>query len=489
MNASIWEKTSIQKRIKNKFLPKETDILIIGGGIAGISTAFHLKDSPYKVTLIDKGDVGQGVTAKTTGKLTFLQGLIYDKIKNIYNEEKSFLYLRSQKEAIDIVKSIVDEYKIKCDLTKTPSYVFTEEEKEIKNLKKETELLDKASISYKENQNLPIPYPCKYAFSVEDTYVFHPLKYLESLVTIIKKQDILICEQTMADTITKREDFYLVHTNRGFIKAQYVVVCTHYPFFIKPGFIPFKSHIEKSYVLASKTKNIQNFSAILSKKPSYSMRYYKNHFIYGGYSHRMSDSTNYEENYDTLLEHYLHYFQNKPDYMWSTHDIITEDSLPYIGKIKEDNPFLLLATGFNKWGMTNGTIAGKVLSDLILGRENPYIELFAPYRKYNIKRTLELLKNGLGTSKIYAETKLKRNPSFYKNHVRVYKENGIYYGEYTDEENIKHTVLHKCPHMGCSLIFNSKDKTWDCPCHGSRFTVDGSVIEGPSTMSISVEKD
>lgn len=486
IHESIWEKTITPRKRKQEKLLKKTDILIIGAGMAGISTAYYLKDSSYQITVLDKGTVGRGVTSKTTGKLTYLQGFTYDKLARMYDKETSSLYLSSQKEAIQLVCQNIEQEHIDCHLEKVKSYVFINEEKEEKKLENEKNILESFGAKCQEENHLPLSYPILKAISVSDTYVFHPLAYLDALTDSICKKGVKICENTTAHSVQKKDDSYIVETDQGSIEAKIVVVCSHYPFFIQPSFIPFKSHIEKSYVVAAPTKRNLKFSAILSENPSYSLRYYKHFLIYGGDSHKMSHKTDYEENHNRFIQNYQSHFQKEIKYLWSTHDIVTEDGMPYIGKVKEDEKNFLLATGFNKWGMTNGTIAGKLLADLILGKENPYTTIFAPYRKYNVGRVLELFKNGMGTTKIYAQTKLIRNPSFYRKNVRVFKEDGIYYGEYIDKEGKKHTVYHKCPHMGCSLLFNYKDTTWDCPCHGSRFDIDGHVIEGPSTYSISL---
>ncbi len=485
---SIWE-TTISLPEEKKELPQtKTDILIIGSGIAGISTAFHLKDCKKKIMVIDKGRIAMGVTSKTTGKLTYLQGTCYQKIKTMYDLDTSYLYLNSQKESIQIVKDTISKYNIACDLEKVDSYIFANQQNEIKKIKKEEEILKKMNISYQKCTTLPNQYPCKYGIYVSDTYVFHPLKYLLSLMDICKKKGITFYENVCATNIRKKKNLYMVETSQGTIEANTVVICTHYPFFIKPCFIPFKTHIERSYVVASQIIKPKSFSAILPKNPSYSMRYYQNYFIYGGESHDMSHQIDYQKNYEKLQQQYKKYFTSNIDYMWCTHDILTEDHIPYIGRASKQEKNLFIATGFNKWGMTNGTLAGKVLSDLILKEKNEYTQLLAPYRSYTVQRILVLFKNATNTGKIFMRTKLDRNPSFYTENISVFKKDGIYYGKYIDKNGKSHIVYNKCPHMGCSLIFNKKDITWDCPCHGSRFDIDGDIIEGPSTYSIKIKK-
>jgi len=164
---------------------------------------------------------------------------------------------------------------------------------------------------------------------------------------------------------------------------------------------------------------------------------------------------------------------------------MTPDSLPYIGRVNSNDDNLLMATGFNKWGMTNGTISGKVISDIIMKKENPYIELFNPHRKLTKDKVINLIVYNFINSKTYILTKMKKEYKFYHNNVRIEEIEGKKIGIYTDKKNIEHKVSITCPHMKCNLVFNNVDKTWDCPCHGSRFDMDGNVLFGPSVYNIS----
>lgn len=487
---SIWEDTTSRTKDVQKQTSIVTDVLIIGGGMAGMSAAFHLQDAGKNIVLIDKGTIGMGVTSRTTGKLTFLQELIYQKISRAYNKSTSRLYLDSQREAIKIVKDIVSENKIECALTKVPSYIFTEQEKDILKLEKEKKILEEFGIACEMLDALPFPYPSVQALKVDDTYVFHPLDYLRSLQSIVIRKGVAIYEHICAREIKKENDIYIVETDKGIITAKQVIVTTHYPFFVSPGFIPLKSHIEKSYILAAKWDSARPISAITIGKPTVSLRFYKDFLLYGGQSHKTSNHLHAKDRYDELIQDYQKQWKEYPmiSYIWSTHDVITEDGMPYIGKASKDDDCLFLATGFNKWGMTNGSLAGKILADMVLGKANPYTDLFRVDRSYNFTRLKAFMVNGMNTGKVFVQTKLNRNPSFYKDHVKVYKKDGIYYGSYLDEKGVEHIVRNTCPHMGCSLLFNEYDITWDCPCHGSRFDIDGKIIEGPSCYSIEVSK-
>ena len=489
-NNTLW-----LKGIKTKTLPAlkndiETDILIIGGGITGISTAFYLKDTKLDVTLIDSNKIGFGVTSRTTGKLTYLQELILNKIKNIYGKNISKQYLDSQKYAIELVKDNILNFNIKCNFESNNSYVFTNQDSTISKIKDLADLLDKCNINYKICQHLPIKYPCKYAVKVDDTAVFHPVKYVLALKEICQNSGIHIYEKTQAINLEACADGYIIKTMSNKITAKKVILACHYPFFLIPGLFPFKTYLEKTYVASGIVDKNKMFNAI-SPKDVHSIRYYSDshdYIIYAGLSKSLGCNMNNEKNYEELIWHVKSNLTKDVKYYWFNYDVMTPDSMPIIGFYEKNNPNLLIGTGYNTWGMTNGTLAGKILSDLITNKENKYSKLFSPTRKLNLDKIINLTGFNIKNMTTYATTKLKNNYSFYPKNVKVEMRNGKKCGIYIDENNQEHIVSNICPHMKCNLMFNNIDKTWDCPCHGSRFDIDGKAIKGPSVYNISIKR-
>lgn len=484
---SIWlEKINTKPCSKLKKGIK-SDILIIGGGIAGISTAFQLKDCNKKVVLIDRGQVGHGVSANTTGKLSFLQDGIYQKLNASFGSEITSLYLSSQMDAIDTVKQNVINYHIDCNLEGVDDFLYTRKKEELPTLQKEEFILAKNEIPYEVKNKIPI-FPVIHAIKVKDAAVFHPVKYILALKEICMRHDISIYENTTAINLTKEDGGYLVHTEEGYIKAKEVIVCTHYPFFTLPGMIPFQTHIERSYLAAGVVSKSKKCSAINLTNPIESFRFHndkKPYLIYVGNTHMLGNKLNYEENYQVHLENAKKYME-EVDFIWQNQDVMTPDHLPIIGRL-DDN--LYLATGFNTWGMTNGVIAGTVLSDLVLGKENKYADLFSPKRGYSVEKIKNLVIDGFQNGKSYLISKIKDYYSFYLDEVKISKANHKPVGIFMDKDGCYHIVSRICPHLKCSLTFNMVQKTWDCPCHGSRFTIDGTCIEGPSVFDISIQKD
>ena len=486
-NKSLWQLYMRKNYTEKLNKDIETDILIIGGGITGITTAYFLKDSNLNITLIEKDHVGSGATAYTTGKLTYMQDLIYHNM----NEDTAIKYLNSQKEAIKIVKDIINKHNIDCNLESTSSYVFTDEYSKINNFKQEENTYDKLYIKYKKGSKIPIRFPSIYSLKTNGSYVFHPLKYLYSLKKILLNSNINIYENTNAIDVDNYDDYYIVRTDNYKIKTKYVVVATQYPFFIIPYFTPFKTCVEKSYIVSGLVDKNKKFQAISNLKPNHSIRYYsnknKNYILYSSGSHKITNHVCEEENYKAQINKFKKELNSDIKYYFLNQDVMTSDGMPLIGRINNSN--LLIATGYNKWGMTNGTIAGKIISDIILNKENEYIELFKVNRKIDMKKLFKLTMYNYSNTKRYIISKVKTSYSFYNENVKVVIKDGIKYGVYTDKTGKEYVVKNVCPHMKCNLIFNNIDKTWDCPCHGSRFDKEGNVLFGPSVYNIKLDKE
>ncbi len=468
-NKSIWEDIKIKVKKKDMESELNTDILIIGCGITGLTTAYFLKDIEKKVILIDKGKVGSGITSKTTAKISYLQENIYTKLTNNFNIFTAKNYLDSQLDAIELIKNIIDRNKIECDFKKVDSILFTNEKINIDKINKEKDLLEQWNIHTNDiiNDNIVK------GFSVSNTYTFHPLKYLNGLVKIINK-NMDIYENVIATNISKEKDEYKIETNNGIIYAKTVVVACHYPFFIIPTMIPLKTYIQREYVNANKVANRYNYTLINVDNNLISIRYYRDYIIFGSNKHKLTSKIDYKENYDNSRKDFKNLFNIESLYTWMNQDIMSNDNLPFIGEIKDN---LYISTAYNAWGMTNSTIGAKLIVDLISNNENKYKELFNPNR-INSNLVIDSIINSFHYMKVYPVSLFKKNNPTY---VEI---KGIKYGIFTDSFGKQHKVSLICPHMKCNLVFNREENTWDCPCHGSRFDIDGNIILGPSVKDI-----
>ena len=492
-NKSIW----INSKIKNKRLPKldkdiECDVLIIGGGIAGLSLAYEMIDSNVNVVLIESNICGMGATSKNTGKLTWMQDLIYSRLSRNYNDEVAKLYYDSQVLAIERVREIVNKNKIDCHLNKTKAYVFSDDYNDYSKMADEINFYKKYNIKYKLVDKLSVNYDSKYAIETDGSYVFNPYEYLVSLKKIVKDK-IKIYEDTRCISIDKdsSNDSYVALCDGNYkIKCKYVVMATHYPINIIPFMIPFKTRVDRFFLGASKCKDIKDVQIISYGKKVVSMRYYNdeynNYLIYGSRSHSNLEKLDVRDDYRELRDEYKKYFSKDIEYFYHTHDLMTYDGLPFIGKI-ENNFFI--CTGFNKWGNTNGVLAGIVIKDIIENRENKYISLFNPKGRISFDKIKNLCLYNLEVGSRYIINKISSSKKYYQDNVRIRFIDGKKCGVYVDKDGIEHIVSNICPHMKCNLIFNYIDKTWDCPCHCSRFSIDGEIINGPSVYNIKIKKE
>lgn len=476
---SIWENVSKEKY---QALEKniETDVLIVGGGLSGILTAYYLNNSNLKVTLVEMKEIGSGSSGYTTGKINIMQGNTYYNLLNNFGFNKTLKYLNSQLYGLNLIRENIKINNINCDFEKTDSYVFTNDHNNINKIKKLKDFFDKTGYKTEIIKNLPNNYPSIYGIK-GDGYVFHPLKYLYNIASICKST---IYENTTVKNFIKEDGNYIVYTENYKIKTKYLVFASNYPFFITPGLMPFKLSTYKSYALSTKYNNM-HFDAISIDEPVKSIRFWENNLILGGYSHKTAIKLNYKKDYIKLKKDLHDNFKLKSEYSWSTTDIKTNDFLPYIDSL-HDNMYII--TGFNKWGMINSTLAGKIISDLIKNKDNEYTSLFSLHRALSKEKIKSFVTDSYLITKRYISGKLKRNMDFYKK-SEIIKIDGVNYGVYTDEEGKKHYVKNNCPHMGCTLIFNNNDLTWDCPCHASKFDIDGNLLKGPSKDDIKKESN
>lgn len=490
MKKSLWQNYKIKSKFKVLDVNKKTDIVIIGGGITGLSTAYNLKDSKYKIIIVDAKDFISSTTCKSTAKITYLQDLKYSYIQSIYDFNTSKLYYESQKDAIKLIKKIINDNLIECDLKKTSMITFTCSKEDLNKFKTEKEILKKLDVNYDDSLSLVDIENIKDLIMVKNNYTFNPAKYINGLLEILKEYDnIDIYKKSMVTKIKKEDNGYILYVNNSRIEAKKIVVACSYPFFSLPGFIPLKTYLEKSYLCATEVSDVNKYAYISTNKPIISLRYYEDnknkYVIYLRGASKISENLNSKKNYDNCIFNSKKILKKTPSYVWTNMDVMTNDHLPLIGKISKTDKNVFIATGYNTWGMTNGTIAGKIISNLILGKKSKYFSLFSPTRNLNIKKNINFLKNTLYTAiKSYSFTLIRKNPSWYKDKTYITKKDGKRVGIHIDSNGNKHMVLNTCPHLKCHLLYNEVDKTWDCPCHGSRFDIDGNIVKGPSVYNI-----
>lgn len=424
---SIWQQYSQKDSFPTLKENIKTDVLIIGGGIAGILTAYFLHDKNIPYVLVEKNSICSGNTQNTTAKITSQHGLIYHKILQSEGPEKTLMYLKANEAAIRKYKELCRT--IECDFEEKDNFVYSTNNRNI--LEDELSALQKIGFNAQLQKNLPLPIKTAGAVCFKNQAQFNPLKFLREIA-----KNLNIYENTfireMVGCTAKTADCT--------IEAKKVIVTTHFPFINKHGSYSLKMYQDRSYVIA--LENAQNVSGMYvdESKTGLSFRNYGNFLLLGGGSHRTGKQSG---NWAQLREFTKkNYPKAKEVTFWAAQDCMSLDKIPYIGNYSKNTPDLYVATGFNKWGMTSSMVSAMLLTDMVLGRQNDCAEVFNPSRS--------ILKPQLFVNGFESVT------------------------------NLLTPTTRRCPHLGCALKWNKAEHSWDCPCHGSRFTEDGKVLDNPA---------
>ncbi|AWK50619.1 FAD-dependent oxidoreductase [Clostridium beijerinckii] len=476
---SVWN-SEINFR-KREVLSKdiECDILVIGAGMAGLLTAYMLAKSGREVVIIDAKSTANGVTKNTTAKITCQHDLIYDSIIKEFGEEGARQYAKANELAIEKYKEIIDEENIDCDFERKDAYVYSLDNTE--SLKSEYIAVKKLGIDAELVDEVNLPFKVKGALKFKNQAQFNPLKFLRTI-----SEKLTIYENTTALDIT--EEISVVTKDDIKIKANKIIVATHYPFLNTPGYYFMRMHQERSYVLA--LENAQDVNGMYKgiDKNAYSFRNYKNLLIFGGEAQRAGEN---EEGgaYEKLRKAAKELYPNSIEkYHWSAQDCMTLDNIPYIGHYSSKTPDIYVETGFKKWGMTTSMVAAMIISDMILEKENDFSEIFSPGR-FDMSASMKNAANDLMiTAKNFIAQRIdipeESIVSLKNGQGGIVEYKGRKTGVYKDNDGRIFAVSTKCAHLGCELHWNADELTWDCPCHGSRYDYKGNWIESPTNKSL-----
>lgn len=493
MKVPLWLDTTVVPSYQSLTEDLSVDVCIVGAGITGITLTYLLRDAGLKIALIDSDQVIHGTTAYTTAKLTVGHGLIYQDLMKNFGYDDTKLYYESQQAAIDFVAKTVRDLNIDCDFSPLPHYVFTQDAANSSKFEAEYEVCRSLNISCELVESLDLPFPTAKAIAFENGAQFHPVKYLVGLLNeIAKHSNISIYANTTAcDMVFNEDESATVSTSTGFkIHAKQVVQACHFPFYDDGSLLFSKIEMDHSYLIAVLNASPLPHGMYISyEKPTRSIRTFHNLLLIGGENHRPGTVQDTSQNYKTLINFAKEHFQtDEVCYEWSTQDVISIDHMPYVGRLHQNSANQFVATGYCKWGMTNGTAAALLLNQLIRGNESPYTTLFSPSRLNSKMGLKNLVVYNSKTAFEYIKGKLKLGESNVEldfDEATIFTTNDGKYGLYKDKEGLLYLVDITCPHLGCELAFNTAERTWDCPCHGSRFSYTGDVIEGPAHTPLS----
>ncbi|MCI8291107.1 MAG: FAD-dependent oxidoreductase [Clostridia bacterium] len=480
-----------------------TDVCIIGGGIFGITCAYYLTQKGINTVLLEKNKIAEKVSGHTNAKITSQHNLIYKYLIDSLGKNLAKQYLEANENGLNNIKNIIKNENIDCDFENQDAFVYTTDPNELEKIKLENEAVNSLGFHSEFTTSTDLPFKVLGAIKFPNQAQFNPIKYIDGLTQKIIKNKGKIFTNTLVTDIKKNINKYDVYTSNGkIVNTKYVILASHYPFVDKLGYYFLKMHQSTSYVIGVDIGDkFFNGMYINNSSPIYSYRFAKNGnkniLLVGGADHKTGSKIDLSKAY-TILENEVrkYYPKCKVLYKWNTEDCISLDKIPYIGEFSNLMPNVYVGTGFNKWGMTSSNIAANIIVDKILGKENEYEEIFKSTRLHPIKNNEELgnMIKETANSLVINKFKVKElDLSKIKNdtgHVLEY--NGEKLGIYKNQNGEIFAVKPICTHLGCLLSFNNLDKTWDCPCHGSRFDYTGKNLYNPGIKDlekIKINKD
>jgi len=425
---SIWTQTEQLPQFEPLRSDLKTGVLIVGGGIAGLLCAWRLAQAGAEYVLVEADRIGGGITKNTTAKITSQHGLIYDKLIREFGVERARLYLEANQTALETYRKL--GRSIDCDYEEKDSFVYSTGS--LRKIERELEALTRIGFPAELVMETPLPFPIAGAVRFARQAQFHPLKFIAGIAGGLR-----IHEHTKVLELGPGKAV----TSGGTISAEKIIVATHFPFLNKHGSYFLKLYQHRSYVVALRNAPDVKGMYVDENEKGLSFRNYGDQLLLGGGGHRTGKRGGGWRELEEFAR--THYPDARETARWAAQDCMTLDGAPYIGQYSGRTPELYTATGFNKWGMTSAMAAAEVLTDLVLGRTNPYGEVFSPSRTvFRFQLAVNGLESVLG---------------------------------------LLTPTVPRCPHMGCALKYNAAEHSWDCPCHGSRFGEDGEVIDNPAT--------
>lgn len=435
----------------------ETDVCVIGGGIAGLLAAYLIHEEGRRVALIDARELGRGVTGHTTAKITSSHGMIYSRIAGSFGAEGAAAYGAANEAGKELIRSIVERHGIDCDLETQDNYVYTERPEKVPHIRVEVDAARRAGLPASFVTSSPLPFPIEGALRVADQSQFHPRRFTNGLAGVLASDGVQFFESTRATKVTGEGRPRVITDGGASITAGHVVVATHLPF-LDRGLFFAKAHPQRSYVVAAYLDDAPEDMHISTGGATRSVRRARDGdrtlLMVGGEGHKTGHHPDTNEPYRKLAEFAAERFGvGEIAYRWAAHDYVAVDHVPYVGRVTRTNERILTATGFAKWGFTNSAAAAMIICDTIAERDNPWASLFDAKRITPLASAYEFTKENADVAiRFVADRSDRTSP--------------------------------RCTHLGCVLKWNTAETTWDCPCHGSRFDADGKVIQGPAVRDL-----
>ena len=493
MHASLWSAAETPLALPPLTADAEVDVVVVGGGITGLTAALLLSGAGQRVIVLEARRLGSGVTSGSTFHLTEAVDRGYHQIERDFGKEGARLVAESSRAAIEQVSSLVQAHGISCDFVRRPGLLYTDQATNVDELKKEHEAAARAGLPVELLESASLPFTTRAAVRFPDQAQMHGLRYLGGLAKAAAAQGVQLHEGSRVVTIEDGEPCTIHLENGPTVRAKKVLVATHAP--LNRVFLQTKIHAYRSYVLA--------FSLPASALPDALFwdtldpyHYFSSfavdgapYLVVGGEDHKTGTETGTDQHFDALLAWTKERFPvAQPAFRWSAQVEEPVDGLPYIGRNSaSDNVYV--ATGFSGNGITFGTLAARIVTDLVIGRASPWAELYAATRIKPLAAAAEFTSENVDFPMHFFSDRLrpveaKTPEDIAPGEGKTLRVKGERLACYRDPQGSLHAVSCVCTHLGCLVKFNSAATSWDCPCHGSRFGVDGEVLDGPATRPL-----
>lgn len=497
---SLWVDTAPKTDYPALEAKVEVDTAVIGAGIAGLTAALLLKRAGQSVAVLEAARVGTGVTGHTTGKLSSLHRLIYRELRRSFGWDGARAYGEANQAAIQQVSDLVGAEGIDCDFLRAPNYTYAESERLLERVREEAAVARELGLPARFTTDVPLPFSVAGAVRFEEQAQLHAGKYLIGLARAVDGDGSHVFEESRALGVEDAAPC-VVTTARGTVRARDVIVATNIPF-LDRGLFFARCHPHRSYLVAGPVEGELPAGMFISAdEPLRSILPYRlgneRLILVGGEGHRASRGGGAEDRYRRLAAYARERLGVESiAYRWATQDAIPLDGVPYAGKLTPLSKHVYVVTGLRKWGLSNGTAAAMVLGDAILGRENPWARLFDSNRVKPLASARRLVVENLIVGGAWLSGVLGRLPAGPLSHApaaprelgpgegKVVDLKGEKVAVSKDDAGQSHAVSAVCTHLGCLVEWNAAERTWDCPCHGSRFDQTGKVIQGPAVENL-----
>ena len=487
---SLWVDTAPETSYPALDGDVEADVAVIGGGIAGLTAALLLKRAGARVVVLEAGRVGTGVTGHTTGKLSSLQGLIYSQLSRGFGKRGAQTYGAANEAAIEQVASLVDSEAIDCDFRRVANYTYAESEATLEDVKREAALGRDLGLPAAYTESAPLPFGVRGAVRFDGQALLHATKYLVGLARAIDGDGSHVLEESRVDEVDDGAPCR-VAAESGSVTAGAAIVATNFPI-LDRGLFFARCHPHRSYLIAVALDGpLPDGTFISADEPLRSIMPHsaagRDLLLVGGEGHRASDRVDAAERYRRLEAWAKERFPVASlEYRWSTQDAIPIDGVPYVGRMSPFSKHVYVATGFRKWGLSNGTAAGMILADKVLDKPNPWARAFNSNRVKPLAGGRRFVTENLRAGARLLGDRITSRGSGLPDDLqpgegRVVEVGGEKLAVHREASGEIHAVSAVCTHLGCIVEWNGTEETWDCPCHGSRFDHGGAVLQGPAT--------